>query len=136
MKKSSRDLVAEAEAGIETISPQEALTFYGRDDVTFVDVRDIRELQREGRVPGATHAPRGMIEFWVDPESPYHREVFASGNRFVFFCNLGWRSALVTRAVADMGLSPVCHIAGGFEAWKAAGGPVEPMPERKPKPTG
>lgn len=132
MKKSYRDLVAEAEAGIETVSPREALALYGRDDVQFVDVRDIRELQREGRIPGATHAPRGMIEFWVDPESPYHRPVFASGKRFVFFCNLGWRSALVTRTVQEMGLAPVCHIRGGFEAWKAAGGPTEPLPERKP----
>jgi rhodanese-related sulfurtransferase len=88
-------------------------------------VRDIRELQREGRIPGALHAPRGMLEFWVDPESPYHKEAFSSGKTFIFFCAAGWRSALATKTVQDMGLSPVKHIAGGFGAWKKAGLPVE-----------
>lgn len=133
MSKTSQQLVREAEAVIETIDAEEALELFGRDGVTFVDVRDIRELQRDGRIPGSVHAPRGMIEFWVDPQSPYHREVFASGNRLVFFCNLGWRSALVTRTVQELGLENVCHIGGGFEAWKAAGGAVEPLPERKPR---
>jgi len=84
----------------------------------------VRELERDGMIPGAFHAPRGMLEFWVDPASPYFKEVFGSGRRFVFYCASGWRSALATAAVQDMGLEPVCHIDGGFNGWKAAGGPV------------
>ena len=91
----------------------------------FVDLRDVREGWREGTIPGAYHAPRGMLEFWVDPASPYARDTFQQSKRFVFFCASGWRSALSTKTVQDMGLSPVCHIEGGFTAWKAAGGPVE-----------
>ena len=124
-------LCAEAEAEIETIDPAEAMALLGRDDVTFVDIRDVRELAREGRVPGAVHAPRGMLEFWVDPESPYHRELFAEDKRFVFFCAGGLRSALATQSVQRMGLRPVCHIRGGFSAWREAGGPVEAPAPRK-----
>ncbi len=107
-----------------------------RDDeeVLLVDIRDIRELWRDGAVPGALHAPRGMLEFWVDPESPYAREVFQSGKRFVFFCAGGLRSALAAKAVQDMGLAPVCHIAGGFTAWKEAGGPIEAKEPKLPQP--
>ncbi len=93
-------------------------------------MRDVRELWREGTIPGAFHAPRGMLEFWVDPESPYAREVFQSGKRFLFFCAMDWRSALATKAVQDMGLAPVCHLEGGFTAWREAGHPVE---KREPK---
>ena len=117
-------LVAEANAEIETLSVDKAKAQLNRPGVTFVDVRDIRELWRDGAVPGAFHAPRGMLEFWVDPASPYHKETFASGDKFVFFCAAGLRSALATVAVQRMGLSPVAHIAGGFAAWKEAGGPV------------
>ncbi|GLQ05716.1 rhodanese-like domain-containing protein [Sneathiella chinensis] len=130
MKKTVKQLVAEANSRIETLSVEQAIGLHGTDGVTFVDIRDVRELERDGQVPGAVHAPRGMLEFWVDPESPYHRDVFASGNRFVFFCAAGWRSALATDAVRNMGLENICHIDGGFGAWKKAGGPVE---ERKPK---
>ena len=93
-------------------------------EVVVVDIRDVRELQREGRIPGSFHAPRGMIEFWIDPDSPYYKEIFGTGKRFVFHCASGWRSALVTQAVTQMGLTPVAHIGGGFKAWKEAGGPV------------
>jgi rhodanese-related sulfurtransferase len=98
----------------------------------FVDLRDIRELNREGRVPGAFHCPRGMLEFWIDPESKYHKGVFAEDKRFVFFCAAGQRSALAADTAQRMGLKPVAHIAGGFGAWKAAGGPVDapPVPHR------
>jgi rhodanese-related sulfurtransferase len=120
-----RQLVSEAESQIVAIGVEEAIALVDDPDTVIVDVRDIRELQREGRIPGSLHAPRGMLEFWVDPESPYHREIFASGKRFVFYCSKGWRSALATRTVQDMGLAPVGHIAGGFEAWVAADGPVE-----------
>ncbi|MCF8465928.1 MAG: rhodanese-like domain-containing protein [Sneathiella sp.] len=130
MKKTVKQLVDEATSQIETLSVQQARDLYGTENVTFVDIRDIRELEREGQVPGAVHAPRGMLEFWVDPESPYHRDLFANGNRFVFFCAAGWRSALATKAVQDMGLPNVCHIDGGFGAWRESGGPIE---ERKPR---
>ena len=93
-------------------------------NVVFVDLRDVRELWREGTVPGSTHSPRGMLEFWVDPASPYARPVFQEKKKFVFFCAAGWRSALATKEMQDMGLTPVCHIEGGFGAWVKAGGPV------------
>ena len=120
-----RALVDAAEREIETLSAEEALKLHGRDDVVLVDIRDVRELQREGRVPGAFHCPRGMLEFWIDPQSPYHKPVFAADKRFVFFCAGGLRSALATQTAQRMGLKPVAHIAGGFGAWKKAGGPVE-----------
>lgn len=125
-------LVEAAERAIETLSVHAALALHGGDDVVFVDLRDIRELNREGRVPGAFHCPRGMLEFWVDPQSKYHKPVFAQDKRFVFFCAAGQRSALATETAQRMGLKPVAHIAGGFGAWKAAGGPVEaPAKARK-----
>src|SRR5581483_1765097 len=93
----------------------------GRGDAVLVDIRDIRELQREGKVPGAFHCPRGMLEFWIDPQSPYYKPVFAQDKTFVFFL----RSALAAQTAQRMGLKPVAHIAGGFGAWKHAGGPVE-----------
>ncbi|PLX89998.1 MAG: rhodanese [Desulfuromonas sp.] len=124
MKVGFRELVERAEAEIETISVEEALNLYRNDEVVMVDLRDIRELYREGMIPGAFHAPRGLLEFWVDPNSPYYNKIFSPGKRFVFYCNLGWRSALATQVVQQMGLENVCHINGGFDAWKAAAGPV------------
>src|SRR6202162_3017805 len=125
LKKTVKQLCAEAEKEIQTITPQEAIKLRDDPGVLLVDIRDIRELQRDGRVPGALHAPRGMLEFWVDPATPYHREVFASGKKFVFFCAAGGRSALAAQTLQRMGLEPVAHIGGGFGAWKAAGGPIE-----------
>jgi len=122
--KGIKELCEEAEAEIETIEAADAIALQGNDDVQLVDIRDIRELWREGALPDAQHAPRGMLEFWVDPDSPYHKEAFASGKKFVFFCAGGLRSALATKAVQDMGLRPVAHIKGGFSAWKEAGGPI------------
>ena len=130
INKGVEELVAAAEADIETMSAEEAKAAKADGDVTIVDLRDVRELWRDGKIPGAVHAPRGMLEFWVDPASPYHREVFASGNKFIFYCLSGWRSALATKAVQDMGLEPVAHIGGGFTAWLEAGLPTE---EVKPK---
>ncbi|KAA2237989.1 rhodanese-like domain-containing protein [Salinarimonas soli] len=118
-------LLDEANAQVETLSPEAAIALVGRDDVVFVDLRDPRELEREGRLPGAVHCPRGMLEFWIDPESPYHKPVFAEDKSFVFFCAGGWRSALAAATAQDMGLKPVSHMGGGFSAWKKAGGPVE-----------
>jgi rhodanese-related sulfurtransferase len=114
-----------AEREIETLSSEEAIALAGRDDIVLVDLRDIRELQREGKVPGAEHCPRGMLEFWIDPASPYHKPVFAQDKKFVFFCAGGLRSALAAQTAQAMGLKPVAHIRGGFEAWKKLGGPVE-----------
>jgi rhodanese-related sulfurtransferase len=118
-------LLEEANAAIETIPTQEAFGLVGREDVVLVDLRDPRELEREGKMPGAFHCPRGMLEFWIDPESPYHKPVFAADKKFVFFCAGGWRSALAAKTAKEMGLTPVAHIEGGFGAWKKAGGPVE-----------
>jgi len=119
-----RQLVAEAEKEIETLSVAEALKLHGGDDVVFVDLRDVRELWREGYIPGAFHCPRGMLEFWIDPDSIYYRDVFACGKKFLFYCNLGWRSALAAQVSQRMGLTPVAHLGGGFDAWREAGGPV------------
>ena len=118
-------LLEEANAAIETIDTQQAITLVGNEDVVLVDLRDPRELEREGKIPGAFHCPRGMLEFWIDPESPYHKPVFGQDKKFVFFCAGGWRSALAAKTAKDMGLQPVAHIEGGFGAWKKAGGPVE-----------
>lgn len=131
--KSSMQLVAQAESRITSLSVTEAMALHENGDVVMVDVRDVRELYREGKIPGAVHAPRGMLEFWIDPASPYHRDVFASGRRFVFYCSLGWRSALATQTCQAMGLQPVAHVSGGFKAWREAGGPVEPVARRAPR---
>ena len=124
-------LCEEAETEIETWTVEQAKAVLADEDHVIVDIRDVRELWREGTIPGAKHMPRGMLEFWVDPDSPYAREIFQSGKKFVFFCAGGLRSALATKAVQDMGLEPVCHIAGGFSAWQEAGYEIE---ERQPKP--
>ena len=123
-------LLDDANAKIETLTPQDAMALQGHDDVVFVDIRDPRELEREGRMPGAIHCPRGMLEFWIDPESPYHKPVFAEDKRFVFFCAGGWRSALAAATALEMGLKPVAHMGGGFGAWKKEGGPVDVVPPK------
>ncbi len=120
-----KTLLAEANAAIRTLPVEEAQALAGRDDVQFIDLRDPRELEREGRMPGAFHCPRGMLEFWIDPESPYAKPVFQQDKTFVFFCASGWRSALAAKTAQDMGLAPVAHIEGGFGAWKKAGGPFD-----------
>ncbi len=123
--KGIRQLVAEAEEVIDTLTLEEARELHGSEDAVFVDIRDVRELSRGGKVPGAVHAPRGMIEFWFDPESPYHRDVFAQDKRYVLYCASGWRSALATRALQEMGFDRITHVAGGFTAWRESGAPVE-----------
>ena len=126
-----KSLVEAAEKEIETLPVEQAIKLAGRDDTVLIDIRDIRELHRDGKVPGAFHAPRGMLEFWIDPTSPYHKPVFAQDKKYVFFCAGGLRSALAAQTAHQMGLKPVAHIAGGFGAWKKAGGPVT-EPEIKP----
>ena len=122
--KHVKDMVAEANEKIRCIPASEAKDLLGRDDVQFVDLRDIRELQRDGMIPGAFHCPRGMLEFWVDPESPYAKPQFQQDKTFVFYCASGWRSALSTLVVQEMGLPKVAHITEGFKGWAAAGGDV------------
>ena len=125
LRKGAHQMVDEAKARIKTISLEEARARHGQDNVLFVDLRDVRELEREGMIPGAFHCPRGMLEFWIDPQSPYYKERFGEDKKFVFFCAGGLRSALAAKTAQDMGLRPVAHILGGFKAWKDAGGPVE-----------
>jgi rhodanese-related sulfurtransferase len=124
-----KELMARAEAEVRSVSHTEAQPMTQDADVVFVDIRDVRELEREGFIPGAKHAPRGMLEFWIDPESPYHKPWFAEDKTFVFYCASGWRSLLATQVAQEMGLK-TASLTGGFGDWKRAGLPVE---ERKPK---
>ncbi|MGL4496619.1 MAG: rhodanese-like domain-containing protein [Beijerinckiaceae bacterium] len=126
--KGYKALLADANASIETLSVNDAIALHRRDDVVFVDLRDPRELEREGKMPGAFHCPRGMLEFWIDPESPYAKPVFQQDKKFIFFCAGGWRSALAAKTAKDMGLKPVAHVEGGFGAWKKSNGPIEAPP--------
>ncbi len=128
--KGSRQLVAEANARITTVPLDEARRLLDDASVQFVDIRDVRELEREGMIPGAFHAPRGMLEFWVDPESPYYKPLFGENRRFILYCGGAWRSALATATLRDMGMDNVAHLEGGFGAWKTAGGAVV---ERAPR---
>ena len=122
--KGIKHLCEEAEQQIETLTVEEVMAVQSDEDVVLVDIRDVRELWRDGTIPGAQHMPRGMLEFWVDPESPYHREIFTTGKKFIFYCAGGLRSALAAKAVNDMGLAPVAHMRGGYGAWVKAEGPT------------
>jgi rhodanese-related sulfurtransferase len=124
--KSVKSMVEQAKSEIEEIEPADAVKLHGRDGIVLVDLRDPRELERDGRVPGAFRMTRGMLEFWIDPESEYFKPIFAEDKKFVFFCAGGLRSALAAKTAQDMGLKPVAHVVGGFKAWKDAGGPTEP----------
>jgi rhodanese-related sulfurtransferase len=132
--KGHRALVDEAMAQVKTYSVADVRQRLGEPGLQLVDIRDVRELQAEGTVPGSFHAPRGMLEFWVDPASPYHKKVFADeGKEFVLFCGAGWRSALAARTLQDMGMTNVAHIDGGFAEWVRQGGATETLEERKAK---
>ena len=124
-------LLEAAEREIETLSVEDAAKLQGRADVVFVDIRDPREQTREGKMPGAFSCTRGMLEFWIDPESPYAKPVFQENKKFIFHCAGGMRSALAAKTAKDMGLKPVAHMAGGFAAWRDAGGPVEKFEPKK-----
>jgi len=124
--KGFKQLLAEANAAVETISVQQALELANDPSVQFVDVREQVELAAGGTIPGAVHAPRGLLEFIADPESPAHKKPLSSGKRLVLFCASGGRSALASKTLGEMGIDKVSHVAGGFNAWKAAGGPVGP----------
>jgi rhodanese-related sulfurtransferase len=121
---SSAQMVANARARIEQVETQDLIAMTGDPDVVIVDIRDIRERQRTGFIPGSVHAPRGMVEFWVDPESPYFKEVFGQDKRYVFHCASGWRSALTVATLQDMGFR-ASHLREGFSTWEAQGGPVQ-----------
>jgi rhodanese-related sulfurtransferase len=128
--KGYKALLAEADREIETMDVAAVNAVLDDPAVVLVDLRDPRELEREGRIPGAFHCPRGMLEFWIDPESPYAKPLFQEDRKFVFFCAGGWRSALAAKTAQEMGLKPVAHMRGGFGAWKQAGGPVEGLPPK------
>lgn len=122
--KRIKDMVAEANEKVSHAPADVMQVLHGQEGVTFVDLRDPRELEREGMIPGAFHCPRGMLEFWIDPESPYAKPQFQQDHKFVFYCASGWRSALSALAAQDMGLENLTHISDGFTGWKKAGAPV------------
>lgn len=125
LKVSAAELVAEARSRIEEVEAVDAIAMLGDPDVVFVDIRDVRERERLGYIAGSFHCPRGMAEFWVDPESPYHKEIFGREAKFVFHCASGWRSALTVAALEGMGFENACHLQGGFTSWEKADGPIE-----------
>lgn len=130
IKKGIKQLIAEAEQRSKGISIAEARQRLADPDTVFVDLRDVRELERDGMIPGAFHAPRGMLEFWVDPESPYYKPVFAEGKTFILYCQADWRGTLAAATLADMGMQGVLHLEGGYGEWKKAGGPTAPRPAK------
>lgn len=127
LARNAAALVADAEARVETIDVETAKRLLDDDAWLFVDLRDPRELTKLGTIPGAFRAPRGMLEFWVDPESPYAKPALDDGRRLLLYCGSGWRSALAAAALQDMGRDDVAHLGGGFSAWQAAGGAVEEL---------
>ena len=124
-KKTVKILLEEANSQIQTIPVEKAKDYLSEKDCIFIDLRDIRELKKTGKIPNSFSCPRGMLEFWIDPESPYHREIFSQKKKFVFYCASGWRSALSTKTANEMGLEDACHIEGGFSAWVKSNGEVE-----------
>ena len=125
LKISAAEMVTQARAKIEEIETPDLITMMDDPNVIIVDIRDIRERQRSGYIPGSFHAPRGMIEFWIDPESPYHKDIFAQeGKKYVFHCASGWRSALTVATLLEMGFE-AAHLKEGFSTWEKQGGPVE-----------
>jgi rhodanese-related sulfurtransferase len=131
VKKGIKQLIAEAELRSTGISVEEAKKRIGDGKTVFVDIRDVRELEREGMIPGAFHAPRGMLEFWVDPESPYYKPVFTEDKTFILYCQADWRGTLAAATLGDMGMTNVLHLQGGFGEWRKAGAPTAPRPEKK-----
>lgn len=123
MPKGYKDMLAEADAVVASVTGDEMVARQGDDGIVLVDIRDPRELEREGMIPGAFHAPRGMLEFWIDPESPYHKPRFAEGKTYVFYCASGWRSLLAAKVAQEMGLD-ARSLRGGFSDWKSSGKPV------------
>ena len=130
LKIGYQELIAQAREEIETVPLLQAKDFLEDPNTVFVDIRDVRELEREGMIPNALHAPRGMLEFWVDPDSPYFKPIFGEGKRLVLYCASAWRSALATETLKRMGVPAVCHLEGGFTAWKKADLPIATKPQK------
>jgi len=126
-----KSLLQEANGEIETMGVADVKAAVERGDAILVDIRDPRELEREGRIPGSFSCPRGMLEFWIDPESPYAKPIFQENKKFIFHCASGWRSALAAKTAQDMGLKPVAHLGEGFKAWRDAGEAVENVEPKK-----
>jgi rhodanese-related sulfurtransferase len=126
-------MLDEANAQVSTLSPAEVKAAADSGEAVIVDLRDPREIEREGRIPGSFSCPRGMLEFWIDPESPYAKPIFQQDKTFIFHCASGWRSALAAKTAQDMGLKPVAHMGGGFTAWRDAGEAVEKVAPKPPK---
>ncbi len=129
LTKTAAQMVAEARARIDEIETEALIERMDDPDLVIVDIRDVRERQRSGFIPGSIHAPRGMVEFWVDPDSPYFKDVFGEEKTFVFHCASGWRSALTVATLQDMGF-PAAHLRAGFSDWVEKGGPVETYPHK------
>ncbi len=125
IKHGFKEMLAEANAVIETISVDDALERFADPEAIFVDIRESDERAKEGSIPGSVHAPRAFLEFIADPESPMHNEALSSGKPLILFCASGGRSTFGAKTLKDMGLENVCHVAGGIAAWRKAGGPVE-----------
>lgn len=123
--KSAKELVTQANSRVKTVSVQEAAALMKDPNTVFVDLRDSAELLRDGKIPGAVHVNRGMLEFTLDPGLPYHNPVFSSGKKFVFYCASGGRSALAADTAQQMGLAQVSHLGGGFKSWREGNHPVE-----------
>ena len=124
LKKTVKNMVAEAKSKINEIDAKDAIKFFNDENVIFIDIRDIRERQKLGFIPGSFHAPRGMLEFWIDPESPYFKDIFNTNKKYIFHCAAGWRSALAVSTLNDMGFE-ASHITDGFSGWVNEKGPIE-----------
>ncbi len=131
LRKGLKQLLAEAEGKAPGIGVDDARRRHGAAGTVFVDIRDVRELEREGMIPGAFHAPRGMLEFWVDPESPYYKPVFTEDKTYILYCQSDWRGVLAAATLKEMGLPNVYHLQGGYSEWKKSGAPTGPRPDKK-----
>ena len=131
LTRSVNDLVVEAEETVISLTPSEVMNRLSEPGLILIDLRDIRELKRDGRIPGSVHVPRGMLEFWVDPTSPYYRKQFDDAESLILYCNKGSRSALAAQSLQRMGLDTVAHMIGGMSRWESEIGIIEPLPERK-----
>lgn len=131
VKKGYAKLVADAENEVESLTPAQVDERLRDESVLLVDLRDIRELKREGKIPGAFHVPRGMLEFWIDPDSPYYQSRFDDAASLILYCNKGWRSALAARTLQDMGIEHVSHMAGGMERWREEIGRIEDLADKR-----
>ena len=125
LKRSVAQMVASARERIKQVPAAELLNMFNQPEVQIVDIRDIRERQRDGYIPGSFHCPRGMAEFWVDPDSPYYKDIFAEDKTFIFYCASGWRSALTVDTLRKMGMENIAHLEHGFGSWKKVNGTIE-----------